>query len=86
KTTDTRDAPSSSSKQQSSPYSKQPVENIPMPDTANISDSKDTSYAHLPKIKPRPEWLKPIPKEDRPESPEQDWSVPSNDLPEPENN
>ncbi|GKA61285.1 hypothetical protein Tco_0760692, partial [Tanacetum coccineum] len=46
-----------------------------MPDTANISDSEDTSYAHLPKIKPRPEWLKPIPKEDRPESPEPDWSL-----------
>ncbi|GJW82639.1 hypothetical protein Tco_0155784 [Tanacetum coccineum] len=30
-----------------------------MPDTANISDSEDTGSAHLLKIKPRPEWLKP---------------------------
>ncbi|GJW83798.1 putative reverse transcriptase domain-containing protein [Tanacetum coccineum] len=39
-----------------------------MPDTANLFDSKDTDSAHLPKIKPRPEWLKPIPEEDRPET------------------
>ncbi|GJR78464.1 hypothetical protein Tco_0149249 [Tanacetum coccineum] len=45
-----------------------------MPDTANISNSEDTGSSHLPKIKPRPEWLKPIPKEDIPESPEPDWS------------
>ncbi|GJX74818.1 hypothetical protein Tco_0313413 [Tanacetum coccineum] len=44
-----------------------------MPDTANISDSEDTDYVHLPKIKPRSEWLKPIPEEDRPETPEPDW-------------
>ncbi|GKA78880.1 hypothetical protein Tco_0785417 [Tanacetum coccineum] len=70
KTTDTREAPSSSSKQQSGPHAEQPVEDIPMPDTANISDLEDTDSAHLPKIKQRPEWLKPIPEEDRPETPE----------------
>ncbi|GKF04958.1 hypothetical protein Tco_0035626, partial [Tanacetum coccineum] len=42
--------------------------------------------AHLPKIKPRLEWLKPIPEEDKPATPEPDWSIPTNDLPEPENN
>ncbi|GJR68787.1 hypothetical protein Tco_0014852 [Tanacetum coccineum] len=57
-----------------------------MPDTTNISDSEDTDSAHLPKIKPRPEWLKPIPKEDILKTPEPDWSIPSNDLPELENN
>ncbi|GJR89148.1 hypothetical protein Tco_0213159 [Tanacetum coccineum] len=36
-----------------------------MSDTVNISDSEDTSFAHLPKNTPRPEWLKPIPEEDR---------------------
>ncbi|GJR41962.1 hypothetical protein Tco_1310065 [Tanacetum coccineum] len=30
--------------------------------------------------------MKPIPEEDRPETPEPDWSVPTNDLPEPDNN
>ncbi|GJY18994.1 hypothetical protein Tco_0390485 [Tanacetum coccineum] len=72
KTTDTREAPSSSSKQQSCPHSEQPVENIPMPDTTNISDSEDTDSAHLLKIKSMPEWLKPIPEEDRPTTPEPD--------------
>ncbi|GJZ77854.1 hypothetical protein Tco_0642526 [Tanacetum coccineum] len=33
-----------------------------------------------------PDWLKPVPEEDRPETPEPDWAVPPNDLPEPENN
>ncbi|GKE96446.1 hypothetical protein Tco_1581301, partial [Tanacetum coccineum] len=86
KTSDTREAPSSSSKKQSGPYSEQPFEDIPMPDTAHISDSKDTNFAHLPKIKPRPEWLKPIPEEDRPTTLEPDWVIPPNELPEPENN
>ncbi|GJT10112.1 hypothetical protein Tco_0857154 [Tanacetum coccineum] len=66
KTSNTRDAPSSSSKQQSGPHSKQPVKDIPMPETANIYDSEDTGSAHLPKITLRPEWFKPIPEEYRP--------------------
>nr|GEV22980.1 hypothetical protein [Tanacetum cinerariifolium] len=33
-----------------------------------------------------PEWLKLVPEEERPETPEPDWAVPLNDLPEPENN
>ncbi|GKB14265.1 hypothetical protein Tco_0848188 [Tanacetum coccineum] len=86
KTTDTRETPLSSPKQQSGPHAEQPVEDIPMPDTANISNSKDTDSSHLPKIKQRLEWLKPIPEEDRIETPEPDWSIPPNDLPEPENN
>ncbi|GKC58050.1 hypothetical protein Tco_1085648 [Tanacetum coccineum] len=86
KTTDTREAPSSSSKQQSGPHAKQPVEDIPMPDTAIISDSEDTDSAHLPKIKQRPEWFKPIPEEDKPKTPKPNWSVPPKDLPKPENN
>ncbi|GJX36771.1 hypothetical protein Tco_0248328 [Tanacetum coccineum] len=57
-----------------------------MPDTAHISDSEDTNSAHLPKIKPRPEWLKPIREEVRPATPEPDWVIPPNELPEPENN
>ncbi|GJU61972.1 hypothetical protein Tco_1243807 [Tanacetum coccineum] len=72
KTSDTREAPSSSSKQQFGPYFEKPVEYVPMPDTAHISDSEDTDYAHVLKIKPRPEWLKPIREEDRPATPEPD--------------
>ncbi|GKE35145.1 hypothetical protein Tco_1454467, partial [Tanacetum coccineum] len=72
KTSDTREAPSSSSKQKFVPYSEQPVEDVPMPDDMNISDSEDIDTSHLPKIKARPEWLKPVLEEDRPTSPEPD--------------
>nr|GEY07718.1 hypothetical protein [Tanacetum cinerariifolium] len=65
-TSDTRESPSSSSKQQSGAYFEQPVKDVPMPDTALMSDSEDIDSAYLLKIKPRPEWLKPILKEDRP--------------------
>nr|GEU59963.1 hypothetical protein [Tanacetum cinerariifolium] len=42
KNSDTRDAPLSVSKQQSDPHAEQPVEDIPIPDTTNISNSVDT--------------------------------------------
>ncbi|GKG16750.1 hypothetical protein Tco_0361707, partial [Tanacetum coccineum] len=48
--------------------------------------TEDTDAAYLLKIKPRLDWLKPIPEEERPETPEPDWAVPPNDLPELENN
>ncbi|GJS04329.1 hypothetical protein Tco_0320837 [Tanacetum coccineum] len=57
-----------------------------MSDTANISDSEDTNFSYLPKIKQRPEWLKPILEEDRSATPEPDWLIPMNDLLEPKNN
>ncbi|GKG05260.1 hypothetical protein Tco_0325346, partial [Tanacetum coccineum] len=50
------------------------------------SDTREADSAYLLKIKLRSEWLKPIPEEDRPETPEPDWSVPTNDLHEPKNN
>ncbi|GKE56689.1 hypothetical protein Tco_1495874 [Tanacetum coccineum] len=53
KKSDTRDTHSSSSKQQSGHHSEQPVEDIPMPDTASLSDLEDTDSDHLLKIKPR---------------------------------
>ncbi|GKA40854.1 hypothetical protein Tco_0733447 [Tanacetum coccineum] len=59
---------------------------VPIPDDVHISDTKDTDVSHLPKIKPRPDWLKPLPEEERPETPEPNWAVPLNDLPKPENN
>ncbi|GKC78759.1 hypothetical protein Tco_1129533, partial [Tanacetum coccineum] len=85
-TSDTREAPSSSSKQKLAPHSEQPVEDVPIPDDVNVSDSEDTDTAHLPKIKTRPDWLKPVLKEDRPATPEPDWVIPLNELPETENN
>ncbi|GJZ72168.1 hypothetical protein Tco_0636019 [Tanacetum coccineum] len=85
-TTDITDAPSSSSKQNTTSQSEQPVEDVPILDDVHISDSEDIGVAPLPKIKTRPDWLKPVPEEDRPENPEPDWIVPPNDLPEPKNN
>ncbi|GJU38296.1 hypothetical protein Tco_1191253 [Tanacetum coccineum] len=46
------------------------ADDIPIPDVKHISDLEDTSVAHLPKIKTRPDWLKPDPEEDIPETPE----------------
>ncbi|GJW50793.1 hypothetical protein Tco_0092144 [Tanacetum coccineum] len=86
KTSDTREAPSSSSKQKSVPHSEQPVKDVPIPDDVNISDSEDIDTAHLPKIKTRPHWLKPVPEDDRPKTPELNWIIPPNDLPDAENN
>ncbi|GJY25704.1 hypothetical protein Tco_0400430, partial [Tanacetum coccineum] len=53
--------------------------------TSNTREAP-SSVSHLLKIHTRPDWLKPIPEEDRPETPEPDWVIPPNDLPKPENN
>ncbi|GJR72069.1 hypothetical protein Tco_0084434 [Tanacetum coccineum] len=74
-------APSSSSKQQSGPHAEQPVKDIPIPDSANISDSEDTDSTYLPKIKQRPEWLKPIPDDEIPATPEPTWVIPTSYIP-----
>ncbi|GJW43179.1 hypothetical protein Tco_0071978 [Tanacetum coccineum] len=86
KTSDTREAPSSSSKQKSASPSEQPVDDVPIPYDVHLSDSEDTSEAHLLKVKTRPDWLKPLPKEEAPETPKPDWVIPPNDLPESKNN
>nr|GEU58743.1 hypothetical protein [Tanacetum cinerariifolium] len=82
KTFDTREAPSSSSKQKSASPSEQPVDDVSIPDDVHLSDSKDTGAAHLLKINTRPDWLKPLPEEEAPETPKPDWVIPPNDLPE----
>ncbi|GJU14192.1 hypothetical protein Tco_1136588 [Tanacetum coccineum] len=80
------ETPSSFSKQKSVPHFEQPVKDVPIPDDMNISDSEDTDTAHHPKIKTRPDWLKPVLEEDRPATPEPDWVIPLNNLPETKNN
>ncbi|GJU47999.1 hypothetical protein Tco_1217554 [Tanacetum coccineum] len=79
-------APLSSSKQQFDPHDEQPVKDIPIPDSANISDSEDTGSVYLPHLKPRTEWLKPIPEDDRPATPEPAWVIPTSHVPDAENN
>ncbi|GKE61370.1 hypothetical protein Tco_1511737, partial [Tanacetum coccineum] len=61
KKSDTRDAPSSSSKQQSGPHAEQPT-------------------------KQRPEWLKPIPDDERPVTPKPAWVIPMSHIPDAVNN
>nr|GEV53170.1 hypothetical protein [Tanacetum cinerariifolium] len=60
KTTHTRDVPSSSSKKKTASQSGQPVKDVPILDDVHFLDTKDIDVAHLPKIKSRPDWLKPI--------------------------
>ncbi|GKC35590.1 hypothetical protein Tco_1047974 [Tanacetum coccineum] len=86
KKSDTHNAPSSSSKQQSGPHDEQPVEDIPILDYANISNSEDTGSTYLPHVKPRPAWLKLIPEDDRPATPEPTWVIPTSHVPDAENN
>nr|GFA32676.1 hypothetical protein [Tanacetum cinerariifolium] len=58
----------------------------PRVSTLEQRHSDDTGTAHLPKVKPRAMWLKPIPKEERPKPPKPDCVIPANDLPKHENN
>nr|GEY32222.1 Gag-Pol polyprotein [Tanacetum cinerariifolium] len=85
KTFASREAPSSSSKQKTPSQSEQPVKDVSIPDDAHILDLEDNDAAYLPKIKTRPDWLKPVPKKERPETPESDWAVLPNDFPKIEN-
>nr|GEU89723.1 hypothetical protein [Tanacetum cinerariifolium] len=73
KKSNTRETLSNSSRQQSASHSKQPIKDVHIPDNVNVLDSKDTDTAHLPKLKTRPDWMKPMPKEDRPATPEPYW-------------
>ncbi|GKG62867.1 hypothetical protein Tco_0636598, partial [Tanacetum coccineum] len=77
-----REAPFNSSKQktETASQSEQPVDDVPIPDDVHILDSKDNGAAHLPKIKTIPDWLKPVPEEERPETPKPNWVVLPNDL------
>ncbi|GJS14475.1 putative reverse transcriptase domain-containing protein [Tanacetum coccineum] len=68
KTSGTRKAPSSSSMQK--PVSPSPVNDDPIPKDMHLSESEDTDAAHLPKIKTRRDWLKPLPEEEALETPE----------------
>ncbi|GJW28742.1 hypothetical protein Tco_0045617 [Tanacetum coccineum] len=86
--TDTRDAGADSSMHRSDPeleHSKQSSDDIPMQVEGNDSDMEDTDNAHIPKVSTTT-WFKPIPESERPATPKPEWTIPPNDLPEPENN
>ncbi|GJS19681.1 retrovirus-related pol polyprotein from transposon TNT 1-94 [Tanacetum coccineum] len=50
------------------------------------SDDEDIGNDHIPTVNLKQDWWKPLPKEDRPATPEPAWSIPSPDLPVPINN
>ncbi|GJS78072.1 hypothetical protein Tco_0727953 [Tanacetum coccineum] len=83
--TDTRDTPPGPSMQRSDHHSEQSFDDNPITDEGHVSDPEDTDNAHIPKV-PAATWFKPIPEEERPATPEPEWTIPSNDYPEPENN
>ncbi|GKD68828.1 hypothetical protein Tco_1322918 [Tanacetum coccineum] len=62
------------------------VGNPSRPNEEQDSDSDDNDNAHVPKVQSTTSWFSPIPEEDRPATPEPEWTIPSNDYPEPENN
>nr|GEV73543.1 hypothetical protein [Tanacetum cinerariifolium] len=63
-----------------------PTKDVPIPDEVHNSDTEDTENAHLPKITTTTDWFRPIPKEEeRPTTPEPEWSIPLNDFLEADN-
>ncbi|GJV22407.1 hypothetical protein Tco_1371427 [Tanacetum coccineum] len=71
--------------QRSDHQSEQSSDDNPITDEGHVSDSEDTDNAHIPKV-PAATWIQPIPEEERPATPKPEWTIPSNDYPEPENN
>ncbi|GJW71183.1 hypothetical protein Tco_0128100 [Tanacetum coccineum] len=56
----------------------------PQPPPPKSDQSKKTRHDF--DIRTPATWLRPLPEEDKPKTPEPDWPVPPNDLPEPKNN
>ncbi|GJV58558.1 hypothetical protein Tco_1459563 [Tanacetum coccineum] len=86
--TDTRDAVIDSSMHRSEPesgHSKHSSDDVSKQDEGHVSDLEDTDNAHIPKVTAAT-WFKPIPEDERPATPEPEWTIPPNDFPEPENN
>ncbi|GKA96323.1 hypothetical protein Tco_0818418 [Tanacetum coccineum] len=86
--TDTRDAVIDSSMHSSEPesgHSEHSSDDVSKQDEGHVSDLEDTDNAHIPKVKAAT-WFKPIQEDERPATPEPEWTIPPNDFPEPENN
>ncbi|GJW29224.1 hypothetical protein Tco_0046099 [Tanacetum coccineum] len=50
------------------------------------SADEDIKNDHIPKVNLKQDWWKPLPEEDRLDTPEPAWSIPSSDMPVPINN
>nr|GEY16447.1 hypothetical protein [Tanacetum cinerariifolium] len=46
----------------------------------HFSDDEDSENDHLPKADSRKDWWKPLPKEERPATPEPAWTIPSSNV------
>ncbi|GJT15372.1 hypothetical protein Tco_0874078 [Tanacetum coccineum] len=80
--TDTRDVVIDSSMHRSEPksgHSKHSSDDVSKQDEGHVSDLEDTKVTAAT-------WFKPIPEDERPATPEPEWTIPPNDFPEPENN
>ncbi|GKE16442.1 hypothetical protein Tco_1424019 [Tanacetum coccineum] len=90
--TDTRDAVIDSLMHNSEPKSghfehssKHSSGDVSKQDEGHVSDLEDTDNAHIPKVKAST-WFKPIQEDERPATPEPEWTIPPNYFPEPEKN
>ncbi|GJX96821.1 hypothetical protein Tco_0352619 [Tanacetum coccineum] len=84
--TDTRDAVNYSSMHSSEPESghsehssEHSSDDASKQDEGHVSNLKDTDNAHIPKVKAAT-WFKPIQEDERPATPEPEWTIPSNDF------
>ncbi|GKB87448.1 hypothetical protein Tco_0959720 [Tanacetum coccineum] len=66
-------------------HSEHSSDDVSKQDEGHVSDLEDTDNAYIPKVTAAT-WFKPIPKDERPATPEPEWTIPPNDFPEPENN
>ncbi|GJW48089.1 putative reverse transcriptase domain-containing protein [Tanacetum coccineum] len=86
--TDTRDAIIDSSMHSSESeygHSEHSSDDVSKQDEGHILDPEDTDNTHIPKVKAAT-WFKPIQEDERPATPEPEWTILLNDFPEPENN
>ncbi|GKB99897.1 hypothetical protein Tco_0986034 [Tanacetum coccineum] len=86
--TDTRDAVIDSSMHNSeseSRHSEHSSDDVSKQDEGHVSDLEDTDNAHILKVKAAT-WFKPIQEDERPATPEPEWTIPPNEFPELENN
>ncbi|GJS31786.1 hypothetical protein Tco_0492406 [Tanacetum coccineum] len=86
--TDTRDAVIDSSMHRSEPesgHSEHSSDDVSKQDEGHVSDLEDTDNTHIPKVMAAT-WFKPILEDQRPATPEPEWTIPPNDFPEPETN
>ncbi|GKF35715.1 hypothetical protein Tco_0112473, partial [Tanacetum coccineum] len=79
--TDTRDAIIDSSMHRSEPESRHSSDDISKQDERHVSDLEDTDNAHILKVTVAT-WFKLIPEDERPATPEPEWTITPNDFPE----